>query len=396
MKTNQFAEMLDDKNFFDLKKMEYKHGKQDVADMVEALSLIGYKKVGLFDFHQNECVYLPSHSEVNTAVIKKLVQNVLPKENFSRAALAGEIVSTLRIENIKTSRETARRIVAGFAPISEQEQKAFDIKKGLEFILDINNKITEQNLHTLYQLAVGNNLKGQDKLKEGSFYRDDTVYVVGDKTYHEGLDAKLLPEYMAKFLEFINQKDDIPELVKACIIHFYFAYLHPYFDGNGRTARLLQLWYLVQNEFCGTMFYSFSQYIDADKSKYYKSFSLVENNFEVSQKLDFTPFISYFIENVYNQLNQLNQENQIENTTVKATKLFENALKGGKITEKEHELFLYVVSNYANERFSTKQLERDFNNAAYATIRSFVLKFEKLGILTSEKYSNRVKYRIIQ
>ena len=42
----------------------------------------------------------------------------------------------------------------------------------------------------------------------------------------------------------------------------------------------------------------------------------------------------------------------------------------------------------------TKQLEKDFGNAAYATIRSFVLKFEKLGLLKSTQYGNRVKYTV--
>ena len=42
----------------------------------------------------------------------------------------------------------------------------------------------------------------------------------------------------------------------------------------------------------------------------------------------------------------------------------------------------------------TKQLEKDFGNAAYATIRSFVLKFEKLGLLKSTRYRNRMKYAV--
>lgn len=44
--------------------------------------------------------------------------------------------------------------------------------------------------------------------------------------------------------------------------------------------------------------------------------------------------------------------------------------------------------------FSTKQLKKDFGNAAYATIRSFALKFEDIGLLTSQKYGNRVKYMV--
>ena len=45
---------------------------------------------------------------------------------------------------------------------------------------------------------------------------------------------------------------------------------------------------------------------------------------------------------------------------------------------------------------ATKQLEKDFGNAAYATIRSFVLKLEKLGLLTSVKYGTRTKYKVAE
>ena len=64
------------------------------------------------------------------------------------------------------------------------------------------------------------------------------------------------------------------------------------------------------------------------------------------------------------------------------------------MTEKENALWQFVLSAYGDDEFSTKQLEKDFGAAAYATIRSFVLKFEKLGLLRSQKYGNRVKYRV--
>ena len=76
--------------------------------------------------------------------------------------------------------------------------------------------------------------------------------------------------------------------------------------------------------------------------------------------------------------------------------LYEEAQRDGKITDKESKLWKFVLSFYSNDEFSTKQLEKDFGNAAYATIRGFVLKFEKLGLLTSVKYSSRVKYKINQ
>ena len=77
------------------------------------------------------------------------------------------------------------------------------------------------------------------------------------------------------------------------------------------------------------------------------------------------------------------------------TGVFDDSLAQGKITEKEASLWRFVLSAYGKAEFSTKQLEKDFGNAAYATIRGFVLKFEELGLLRSIKYGNRNKYQII-
>ena len=49
---------------------------------------------------------------------------------------------------------------------------------------------------------------------------------------------------------------------------------------------------------------------------------------------------------------------------------------------------------YGAEEFTTKQLEKDFRNAAYATIRTFVMKFHEMGLVTARKAGNRVFYRV--
>ena len=102
--------------------------------------------------------------------------------------------------------------------------------------------------------------------------------------------------------------------------------------------------------------------------------------------MDATPFLVYFIENIYNKLSTAVPE--------QSTDTFKQALDNGKITEKEQKLWYFVLSAYGNAEFSTKQLEKDYGDAAYATIRGFVFKFEKMGLLASQKYSNRVKYRV--
>ena len=115
--------------------------------------------------------------------------------------------------------------------------------------------------------------------------------------------------------------------------------------------------------------------------------TLAEQNAKISGVMDITPFLVYFIENVYHKLAK-------SMPPEKTTDAFQAALDANLITEKEKDLWYFVLSAYGDAEFSTKQLEKDFGNAAYATIRSFVLKFEELGLLSSQKYGNRVKYSV--
>lgn len=72
--------------------------------------------------------------------------------------------------------------------------------------------------------------------------------------------------------------------------------------------------------------------------------------------------------------------------------LFSPSQKCNGVTAQEEQLWQFVVANYGTSVFSTKQLEKDYGNAAYATIRAFMLKFEELGLLRTQIFSNRVKY----
>ena len=192
---------------------------------------------------------------------------------------------------------------------------------------------------------------------------------------------------MEKLVAFIQSDSKMNDLVKAAVIHFYLAYLHPYFDGNGRMARFLHLWYLVQNGYSSALFVPFSALINQSRRGYYKAYSLAEENEKQSGVMDVTPFLTYFISEVYDKLEQVMPDVSVQNS-------FLEILQSGQVTEKEKSLWNYILSAYGTEPFSTKQLEKDYGDAAYATIRGFVQKFERFGLLESQRYSNRIRYKI--
>ena len=386
MEAGLFAQMLSDKSMLDLKKLGYKYPQANMKEFVSLLKMGFYKALPLKDFEGKQLVYLEGTAQVRLSAAKLLLS---PQNGgtFGIKAMEEEIMSTLTIEQIHTTRDSVRRILNGYAPTDESENRVYGMKKGLEFIAEPANQITEENIHRLYQMTVGAFLPEEDRLLPGRFYRHDSVFVVGGKVEHTGLPWQKLPEYMGALVAFFHEEDEINDLLEAALGHFYMAYLHPYFDGNGRMARLLHLWYLVQRGYPSALFIPMSSYVEQSRRAYYNAYTQVENNAVISGMLDVTPFLVYFIENVYHKLsNSMPQP--------ATTDLFRAAMERGRITEKEKQLWQFVLSAYGSEEFSTKRLERDFGNAAYATIRSFVMKFEQLGLLTPARYGNRVKYKV--
>ena len=381
-----FTKMLKDKNFTDYRKLKYKYS-DDFSSFLSTLEELYYKSLPIVDFEDNNIVFIENHASVNQNTIKRLLQS--QNGYYGIKAAEDEIIATSAIESIDFSRDSVRNILKGMAPNDEQENRILGIKKGLEFIADTSNKINEENLFKLYMMSAGDFVSEDDKLIEGNLYRHDTVYVVGEDVAHSGVDFRKVPEFMKLLIDFINAEDDIDDLIKATIIHFYIAYIHPYFDGNGRTARLVHLWFLIQKGYQSALFIPFSSQIEKSRKAYYNAFTTVEENKKLSGKIDVTPFVLYFINNVYNKMNEGTAD--IETLTA-----FDEAVKEGKITEKETKLWKFVLSFYGTDEFSTKQLEKDFGDAAYATIRGFVLKFEELGLLSSVKYGTRVKYKVVQ
>lgn len=385
MDTLLFSKMLSDKNITNFKKMSYKY-EDNLDEFINTLKQIEYKFIPLNDFKSNNICYLKFANGVNLNTVKLLCQSQNSK--YGKIALENEIIATNAIEDIDFNRDSVRNILNGLLPADESEERILGIKRGFEFIADKSNKITEKNIYKLYQMTIGEFLSEDDKLVNGNFYRHDSVYIMSDKIEHTGIDSKKLNEYMSNLVKFINQKDDINDLIKAVIIHFYIGYLHPYFDGNGRMARLIHLWYLIQQGYTTALFIPFSKLIKKNKNKYYNAYTLVEENAKYLDAIDVTPFILFFKEYVYDEMSK---NVSFSNNTLEKYKI---ALEEHKITSKEDELWHFILSNYAENEFTSKKLEKDFGNAAYATIYKFLNKFTTLELLNAKKMSNKTLYSI--
>jgi Fic family protein len=89
---------------------------------------------------------------------------------------------------------------------------------------------------------------------------------------------------MANLESYINEADrlDVDHLIKLALFHFQFESIHPFYDGNGRTGRILNILYLIQYNLLDTPILYLSRYIVEHKSDYYKLLQAVRdhNNWE--------------------------------------------------------------------------------------------------------------------
>ena len=116
MDASVFAKMLSDPGMLDLKKMGYKYGQGDLQEFLTLLKRDFYQELPLHDFDGKPMVYLESVARVSLSAARVLLT---PQQNarlYGTKAMEEEILSTFRIEQIDTSRESVRRILSGQVP----------------------------------------------------------------------------------------------------------------------------------------------------------------------------------------------------------------------------------------------------------------------------------------
>ena len=183
----------------------------------------------------------------------------------------------------------------------ESTQRRINQEKGYEFILR-KPQIDEENLHRLYDILSTKQLDEYSILEDPSSYRQKEVFILDRDSntgsmlsipnFDKGISAVNVKEYMDNLFEYLNRKD-LNSFLKAQIAHFYFVYIHPFYDVNGRTARTLSSWYLLNKD--NKPYTLTSRGISFNKSGYLSSI-------KKSRKGDFTPFIEFSLDTLKDEL----------------------------------------------------------------------------------------------
>lgn len=105
--------------------------------------------------------------------------------------------------------------------------------------------------------------------------------LVNDKTseilYTPPNEEKVINDLLSNLEKYINTDDETDDLIKMAIIHYQFESIHPFYDGNGRTGRIINVLYLVLKDLLDSPILFLSSYIIRNKSEYYQLLQKVHN-----------------------------------------------------------------------------------------------------------------------
>lgn len=287
-----------------------------------------YKEEYEYRYNDENTIHLPVNIGDNTAFIcqtpeiykriisiERLDKNVselyssfpdIAIEQFTTRCLIDEILLTNDIEGVHSTRKEIGEILQDLSTHNKRNRFVGLIAKYvmLERRQPMSFK-TCQDIRKVYDDIFYEEIKANDpeNLPDGEIFRRSGVEVqsAAQRVIHKGLmpESRII-ETFEQSLSVLND-NDIDIFIRIAVFHYLFGYIHPFYDGNGRTSRFISS-YLLSRELTPLIGFRLSYTIKENISKYYKAFEVCN---DPHNKGELTPFVDMFLSIVEISMQQL-------------------------------------------------------------------------------------------
>ena len=330
--------------------------------------------------NSNKILSLSDPNEFPLIAIKEIVNKIL----------SNELYKTNKIEGIESSKSQIYSSLKENGKSNKKANKLEGIIKKYKDIMEKNFKDTQHidklaSFRKIYGEMFEDFEKSGNYKLDGKYFRKDTVKVINGlgNTIHIGINGEeAIEKNIENLIQFMNRKD-IPFLVKASISHFFFEYIHPFYDGNGRFGRYLLSLYLARKLDILTAF-SVSYSISKNLDDYYKSFVEVEDVNNYGE-------ITFFVENILKTIKN-GQEMIIEllnDSIIRFNHSMEILNEISKNLSKKENIMLQIyLQNYLFNDYgeiTNIELTDIIGGSTQQTINKYTEELEKKGYLIKIK-----------
>lgn len=277
--------------------------------------------------------------------IKEMQSEILILESHYSTHIEGTRLTLSQAKKILTGKE-----VIDVRPDDRKELQNY--REAIDFIsryLGKEDPITEGLIREIHKLLV-KGVRGNSA--DPGNYRKIQNYVV------DAIDNRIIytpplpqdvPYLMREFVEWLNIPKDISAILVAGIAQFQFVHIHPFIDGNGRTARLLCTLVLYKSGYDFKRLFSLSEYYDKNRRGYYDALQSVRKN-----EMDMTTWLEYFTDGLRTQLLEVKDKGEV---VIKKETYLERAKKVN-LNARQIKILLYLVEK---KRLTVEEYVRKFN-----------------------------------
>jgi Fic family protein len=234
----------------------------------------------------NDLLWISEHAKGAVAADPKIT-DPKTRDTYLISSLIEESINSSQLEGASTTNRVAKEMIrTAREPKDKSEQMILNNYQAMLFIKDnISEELTTSMVFELHRILTEKTFEAGFEHKAGAFRSiEDDIAVCDDMTgevLHRPPPAGNLPERLQVICDFANSKigdPTIPPLIRSIVVHFMVGYDHPFFDGNGRTARALFYWVVMKEGFWLLEHVSISGIIKAAQPSYIKAYLHTETD----------------------------------------------------------------------------------------------------------------------
>lgn len=317
-------------------------------------------------------------------------QSLIPekdKQMFLVSSIMEEAIASCQMEGANTTRKVAKEMLRKQQPpVNKDQQMILNNYETIRYISDHKDEAFNiANIKIIHSLISKHTL--DDSQQEGMFRTTDDIVVqncITGTVVHTPPAWQQVEKMLEELCRFANDETGelfIHPIVKAIVIHFMLAYIHPFVDGNGRTARSLFYWYLIKKGYWLTEYLSISRIIYKNKAGYEKAFIYTENDND-----DMSYFIHFNLNAMQKAFEQLKLWLQEQEAKRKALQRF-NTIDG--INDRQAHI-LRIFTDNPDTDIRVKEVATRFNVTAH-TARTDLQNLAARGLLREVSVDKKTK-----
>lgn len=305
------------------------------------------------------------------------------------SSLMEEAITSSQIEGaVATIKDAKKMLLEKRRPKNKSEQMIYNNFVTMRSIKDVCKK--KLDLKVLLDLHVSITKGTLESAEEEGRFRtsEDNVSVVTN--YGELLftppKAEEIQNRLEALIDFANDIDGKPfihPVIKAIMLHFWMAYIHPFTDGNGRMARTLFYWYMLKHEYWLFEYTSISKTILKRTTKYANAYLYSEHDDN-----DLTYFIHFHIDVIMDAVEELKEYIQMERE--KNHQMRREIAEHPDLNIRQTRIIQHAMSHPHD--VLTIKIHQNINNIAYQTARTDLLELEEKKWLKSVKKGKTIYF----